>query len=145
MHVCLPLPYIDSIFYIMTLSLQHPHRERNHQGVQYSLLYVQVNRDNHILCYDCIFTCTCCLDIITYMHIRTTCVLHVLQLSLSLSPPSLPPFCFSRSRLSPSIVDPSFVTLRSRYLWELKVSCKRHWMSGHPGIVCVCVCVCVCV
>ena len=26
------------------------------------------------------------------------------------------------------------------YLWELKVSCKRHWMSGHPGIVCVCVC-----
>ncbi len=30
------------------------------------------------------------------------------------------------------------------YLWELKVSCKRHWMSGHPGIVCVCMCVCVC-
>ncbi len=53
--------------------------------------YVQVNRDNHILhvCYDCIFTCTCCLDIITYMHICTTHVYCMYYNSLSLS--SLPP------------------------------------------------------
>ena len=107
--------------------------------------YVQVNRDNHILCYDCIFTCTCCLDIITYMHICTTHVycMYYNSLSLSLLPPSLlfvslgVKFQYSNSRSQLRHIEKQVL---EDYLWELKVSCKRHWMSGHPGIVCVCVC-----
>ena len=143
----------------LILSFQHPHREKKITNILTML--IQVNRDNHILNYDCIFTC--CLDIITlhvHAHLYSTCVLHVLQFSrsLSLSPPSLL-FVFFKSHLSLSfflhflslyrshlspimvIIDPSFITLRSR-CWKTTFGSSKFPVTD---IRCLAIQVCMCV
>ena len=86
----------------------------------------------------------------------TVCHQWHLTLKASLSPslPPPPPSLSFSSSLPPSLQDSFMSQYGSRsklryvekqvledYLWELKVSCNRHRMSGHPG-KCVCMCVC---